>query len=523
MKSKILIITILMSLISASFIFPGDAYEDKNNSVKLMEIQNAIKTNHVHWTAGFNSVFTSEGDNYIDMTGCVEEPISSEYHDIFKPSNSLPDSFDWRDIEGKNYITSVKNQAGCGSCVAFGTLGAIEAVVQIEFDEIFDCDLSEAHLFYCGSGSCAHGWDRQSAADFVEDIGVVDELCFPYTPMQTDCDEKASNWYQRILTIDKTGSVRGIAAIKEALIKYGPVVVGFEVYEDFGSYNGGIYEHVYGDQESGHAVTIIGYNDNPGYWICKNSWGKNWGEDGFFRIKYGECNIDSDAFYFDGVGGNIQPYKPDTIYPYDGDSGIDTDVTVTWNSGDINNDVLTYSFYLNKGAYVFENKDPLAEGLTDSFFQLQDLEKGTTYSFRIIAEDEHGSQHKCDVTFSTRLPLPPIIEGPVKLTIEKEYTYTVSSGDIDGDIYLWYFDWGDGKKTSWFGIYGPNDVVTATHSWSEKSNYTIRVRYKQDGQISDWANLEVLISKTKPLITPFLRFLQNHPILFPLLRQIIGL
>ena len=49
--------------------------------------------------------------------------------------------------------------------------------------------------------------------------------------------------------------------------------------------------------EGGHAVVILGYGEELGvpYWICQNSWGYNWGEDGYFRIAMGECGIDSQA------------------------------------------------------------------------------------------------------------------------------------------------------------------------------------------------------------------------------------
>jgi cathepsin B len=62
---------------------------------------------------------------------------------------------------------------------------------------------------------------------------------------------------------------------------------GFEVYHDFFSYKTGVYHHVTGDLEGGHAVKILGWgtaDDGTNYWICANSWGSNWGEDGFFRI-----------------------------------------------------------------------------------------------------------------------------------------------------------------------------------------------------------------------------------------------
>jgi C1A family cysteine protease len=65
------------------------------------------------------------------------------------------------------------------------------------------------------------------------------------------------------------------------------------VYQDFFSYRSGVYRHVSGGAAGGHCVEIVGYDDAQGCWICKNSWGANWGEGGFFRIAYGECQIDT--------------------------------------------------------------------------------------------------------------------------------------------------------------------------------------------------------------------------------------
>ena len=222
MEKTIIYVCVVAILISTSFSFSGIAEDTKSNIEKLQEIKKAIKENSAEWTAGFNSVFTPEGGDCKGLLGCIIEGDNSEKQDVSETDITLPDSFDWRDVNGKNYVTSIRNQAGCGSCVAFGTLGALEAVVQIELDEIFDCDLSEAFLFFCGGGSCESGWHLSKAAYFVRNTGVVDEFCFPYKPLDMDCDEKASNWEQRLVHVDTIGSVMRPYAIKEALINYGP-------------------------------------------------------------------------------------------------------------------------------------------------------------------------------------------------------------------------------------------------------------------------------------------------------------
>ena len=85
-------------------------------------------------------------------------------------------------------------------------------------------------------------------------------------------------------------AIAGENAIKTELINNGPVHTGFTVYQDFMNYKSGIYKHVSGSSLGGHAVVIIGYGVSNGtkYWICQNSWGANWGENGFFRIKIGD-------------------------------------------------------------------------------------------------------------------------------------------------------------------------------------------------------------------------------------------
>jgi len=81
------------------------------------------------------------------------------------------------------------------------------------------------------------------------------------------------------------------------------VEVAFEVYEDFLTYGGGVYQHKAGKLGGGHAVKMIGWGveDGTPFWIVANSWNTDWGEDGFFRILRGsdECGIES------GVVGGI--------------------------------------------------------------------------------------------------------------------------------------------------------------------------------------------------------------------------
>jgi cathepsin B len=86
--------------------------------------------------------------------------------------------------------------------------------------------------------------------------------------------------------------------IKAEIYANGPMETAFQVYEDFMNYESGVYHHVTGALEGGHAIKMLGWGHEDGmdYWLCANSWGTTWGMDGFFKIKWGEGGIDSTVY-----------------------------------------------------------------------------------------------------------------------------------------------------------------------------------------------------------------------------------
>jgi hypothetical protein len=197
-------------------------------------------------------------------------------------------------------MTLIRNQGACGSCWAFGALGALEALINIQ-TEIPDQtrNLSEQYLLSCSDGSC-NGWYMSSTCDFLKEHETVDEECFPYYASDNiPCEDRCPDWrFRRRKLTDWSWVNEEIDSIKTAIMD-GPVYVGFDVYTDFFYYQEGIYEHVWGEYEGGHAVVMLGWDDGDSCWICKNSWGTGWGEVGWFRIKYGECGIDEEVIWME--------------------------------------------------------------------------------------------------------------------------------------------------------------------------------------------------------------------------------
>ena len=528
MKNKIKILSISMLLLFSNMFFiincSSSSEVEENYEVILREIEQEIEKNDAEWTAGYTSVFGPDKTLDICNCGVIHDEIDeSEFVDI-EYSGTLPSIIDWRDMDGINWVTSVKNQASCGSCVAFGAVGALEAVVQIETGEVFDCDLSESHLFFCGGGSCNGGWYLDDAADFIKRTGVADELCFPYKAYDMDCDEKASNWKSRVVKVNTKGAVNNKINIQKALVTYGPVFTSFDVYEDFSSYTGGVYEHLWGDYRGGHCVTVVGYDDENDYWICKNSWGTGWGENGYFNIKYGEVDICKYDYYLDNIAGNIPPTIPSEPDPYDDENNVDSDVLLSWSPcNDFDDDSVYYTVYLSEGFYVGED-DIIAEKISETNLQYK-LKKSSLYTWQVIAEDEHGSQNTVGSwRFYTRSPIAPDVNGINQGKKNVEYTFTASTTDHDGEEYYWYFNWGDDENSGWIGPYAPGVEVSQSHSWSKKGVYEVKIRYKEDDVMSDWSILEVQLPKEKNLINFYLEFLkENTKWPFPIIKYFFEL
>ena len=234
-------------------------------------------------------------------------------------SLNLPSSFTWKDVDGVDYTTPIKDQTPAPTCESYALCASLETIMQYQAGELFSPDLSETHLYFYAGGTVEAGYvNLMEAADYLIEHGVPDEGCYPDPHRPFDYPfESLAGWENRTVKIQDWGWVdHDIDSIKSALIEYGPLVVCISFTVDFFYYTGGVYTPKWGKHGGGHVVSLVGYDDDKECWILKNSWGSGWGERGWFRMAYDADIIatwygeDTGIMYLGGVHGNFQPDVP---------------------------------------------------------------------------------------------------------------------------------------------------------------------------------------------------------------------
>jgi C1A family cysteine protease len=311
-------------------------------TIDFHAIAESIRESGAQWTAGETSMTALPDDanrrerlGYFPGSGELtlqeRELLSAENlrNAGSGESSSAPASVDWRSMNGASFVSSVKDQGNCGSCVAFGVAAAMDSAMRITRElpvhgpnSAMLADVSEAHLFYGSGRKCASGWNIGGALGFAADTGVVPDYVYPYTAGDQSCN-LPGDWKKYVTKLSQYHYVRTASDMKNWLSSKGPLITAFAVYKDFFSYKDGVYSHVWGEYAGAHCVCVIGYDDTKQAWLCKNSWGTDWGQGGYFSIAYGQCGIDAGMWAIDSFS---------TVYPDAGSSDWLTLVHQGWGA-----------------------------------------------------------------------------------------------------------------------------------------------------------------------------------------------
>jgi len=216
----------------------------------------------------------------------------------------IADSVDWRE---KGVVTGVKNQEQCGSCWAFSATGAVEGAWAIKYGAKKLVSLSEQNLIDCSGDYGNYGCDgglMDNAFEYIfQNRGIDTEDSYPYTGVDGSCKYSANSVGASVYSYADVnpGSERELT---NAIGTAGPVSVAIDASQaSFQFYSSGVYfEPSCSSYQLDHGVLAVGYGsqNSQDFYIVKNSWGPEWGSNGYIlmaRNKHNNCGIASAASY----------------------------------------------------------------------------------------------------------------------------------------------------------------------------------------------------------------------------------
>jgi len=253
------------------------------------------------------AAFPPHGTKIFSPSGHTR-PSSVRNPPVYNKANT-PTSVDWRSVNGQSLVTKDLNQhipQYCGSCWAHAAMSSLADRVKIIRNAAWpDYNFAIQYILNCGqdmAGTCDGGL-ATGAFQFVQENGVPEDTCLLYEAQDFSCSAintcrnckgpagSGTCWAQTNYTtfyVDEYDSVTGVDNIMAEVAARGPVAAGIDatVLE---TYTGGIIMETQ-PSDINHMISIVGYGTDNGtdYWLCRNSWGQYWGEQGWFRIVRGQ-------------------------------------------------------------------------------------------------------------------------------------------------------------------------------------------------------------------------------------------
>ena len=292
--------------------------------VKLDKMRAEIEANGWTFTVGPNDAMQYRLE---DLCGFRSElaPLSFRDHYAGGSANpmrqlpvaqSLPASY-------VGWSSTVKNQASCGSCWAFGTMSELEAaylkesgapqayvngsgaiIVSGSAPNLAEQQLVSCNPWGWGCGGGNVAFDMMVPSYCTPTCpsgyyqGAMPETCFPYTATDASCSYCGTPTWTPVSSwgyIIDDSTIPTVDQIKNAIYTYGSVST--YVYADslFQAYTGGVFNDTNVYTYTNHVIALCGWDDSKGAWLLKNSWNTGWGIGGFMWITYSSCRVGEGA------------------------------------------------------------------------------------------------------------------------------------------------------------------------------------------------------------------------------------
>ncbi|CAJ2654871.1 unnamed protein product [Trifolium pratense] len=264
----------------------GKVYKNSQEREKRFK----IFTENVNYIEAFNNVANNK--RY--------KTTSFKYENV----SVIPSTVDWRK---KGAVTPVKNQGQCGCCWAFSAVATTEGIHKLSSGKLIS--LSEQELVDCDTKGVDEGCEGGLMDDafkfIIQNHGLSTEAKYPYQGVDGTCNANKASINAVKITGYEDVPANNEQALQKAVANQ-PISVAIDASgSDFQFYKSGFFTGSCGT-ELDHGVTAVGYgasNDGTKYWLVKNSWGTDWGEEGYIRMQRGVdaaeglCGIAIEASY----------------------------------------------------------------------------------------------------------------------------------------------------------------------------------------------------------------------------------
>lgn len=249
---------------------------------------------HYSWKEGINSfvdLTDAERSSHLGLNASMHRATRRK-READEVLSNAPTHVNWIAEEA---VTVVKDQGSCGSCWAFGSVGTLEGVYKKTTNVLRN--FAEKQVLDCTypHDGCGGGFMEDGVLAVRDTNGnmLSSTADYPYRPRDEDCPP-ATEIRNSKVGADVTGYVtiedgerHTIAALAQRV-----VTVTIYVNDNFFAYTSGIFRDPYRASWPNHALTGVAYT--PEYILVKNSWGSNWGDQGYIKVAR---NYDGCAFH----------------------------------------------------------------------------------------------------------------------------------------------------------------------------------------------------------------------------------
>jgi len=301
---------------SCNWAVPKDTWTDNVRNVTQKAVEKPKKRNPMQ---EFVSPSPSTVKGCVIMDSVEYPPIVSKTGSIpwsHIQTKDLPLEWDWRNVNGRNYLSWTRNQhipQYCGSCWAHATTSALADRINIARNATFpEVALSVQVMLNCKAGGTCGGGNPGGAYAFAYKHGIPEDSCQTYIaqdPSKAECSDiqVCENCFktadgsvnctavtnEKLWKVSNYGVINGADAMKKAIYADGPIACAMDATDQLRDYTGGIFSQKVLAPVPNHIVSVVGWGVENGteYWVVRNSWGTYWGEQGFFRIVTGSQNL----------------------------------------------------------------------------------------------------------------------------------------------------------------------------------------------------------------------------------------